>query len=89
MVQDIRDAVRILRRSPGLSLAVILSMALGIGANSAAFSPVHTLLLRPLPVHAPEELVEPISWLPDSDAPRSNAFAWKHYAHFRDRAQAF
>ena len=41
---------------------------------------------RPLPVHAPDELVEPISWLPASDAPRANAFAWKHFTHYRDHA---
>ncbi len=89
MLQNLRYAARMLRRSPGLAAAVILSMALGIGANTAIFSLLHTLLLKPLPVHAPEELVEPISWLPQSDAPRANAFAWKHYAHFRDHAQAF
>ncbi len=89
LVQDLRYAVRMLRRSPGFAAAAILSMALGIGANTAIFSLIHTLLLRPLPVHAPQELVEPISWLPESDAPRANAFAWKHYTHFRAHARAF
>ncbi|HYE87815.1 MAG TPA: ABC transporter permease [Vicinamibacterales bacterium] len=89
LIQDLRYAARTLRRSPGFAVAAILSMALGIGSNTAIFSLVHTLLLRPLPVHAPEQLVEPISWLPDSDAPRANAFAWKHFIHFRDHAHAF
>ena len=89
LLQDLRYAVRMLRRSPGFAAAAILSMALGIGANTAIFSLIHTLLLRPLPVQAPQELVEPISWLPESDAPRANAFAWKHYTHFRDHARAF
>ena len=88
-MQDLRYAVRMLRRSPGLAAAAILSMTLGIGANTAIFSLLHTLLLRPLPVHAPDELVEPISWLPDSDTPRANAFAWKHFTHYRDHAQSF
>ena len=89
LLQDLQYAVRMLGRSPGFAAAAILSMALAIGANTAIFSLIHTLLLRPLPVHAPEELVEPISWLPQSDAPRANAFAWKHYVHFRDQAKAF
>ena len=89
LLQDLRYAVRMLRRSPGFAAAAILSMALGIGANTAIFSLIHTLLLRPLPVQAPQELVEPISWLPRSDAPRANAFAWKHYTHFRDHARTF
>ncbi len=89
LLQDLRYAVRMLGRSPGFAAAAILSMALGIGANTATFSLIHTLLLQPLPVQAPEELVEPISWLPESDSPRANAFAWKHYTHFRDHARAF
>jgi putative ABC transport system permease protein len=89
LLQDVHYAVRMLRRSPGFAAAAILSMALGIGANTAIFSLIHTLLLRPLPVQAPEELVEPISWLPQSDAPRANAFAWTHYTHFRDHSRAF
>jgi hypothetical protein len=86
LLQDLRYAVRMLRRSPGFAAVAILSMALGIGANTAIFSLIHTLLLRPLPVQAPEELVEPISWLPQLDAPRANAFASKHYAFPRPRA---
>jgi predicted permease len=87
--QDVRYALRMGRRGPGFTAAVIISMALGIGANTAIYSLIHTLVLRPLPVRSPQELVEPLSWLPGSDTPRSNSFMWKHYMHWRDHAQSF
>lgn len=57
MTQDFQLAVRSIRKSPFLSLAVILSLALGIGANTAIFSLMDQMLLRALPVERPQELV--------------------------------
>ncbi|MBZ5591600.1 MAG: ABC transporter permease [Acidobacteriia bacterium] len=56
-MQDIRYAVRLLRRSPGFTILVVLILALGIGANSAIFNVVHTMLFQPLPVRAASHLV--------------------------------
>jgi predicted permease len=57
MVQDIRYGVRQIRNSPGFSIVAILSLALGIGANTAIFTLLNAILLRSLPVHDPEELL--------------------------------
>jgi predicted permease len=54
--QDVRDAVRALRRSPGFALVTIATLALGIGANTALFSIFNSLIMRPLPVRDPGSL---------------------------------
>ncbi len=78
LVQDMRYAVRLLRRNPGFALVAVLSLALGIGANTAAFSLADAVLLRPMPVDRPSEIVALTSRV------GSRSFEGLSYPEFRD-----
>ena len=85
---DLRYALRLMRRNPGFTTVAVLSLALGIGANTAIFSLFNTVMLRTLPVSHPEQLVELLQKYPGE--PRGNGYySWPTYEHFRDHNHVF
>jgi putative ABC transport system permease protein len=90
VLQDVRYGVRVLARSPGFTAIAVVSLAIGIGANCAIFSFADALLLRPLPVARPNEVltVGSRSSLEALDA-SSLAASYRDYLDIRDRNRTF
>ena len=95
LLQDVRYALRQLRKSPAFTLTVILTLALGIGANAAVFTLFDQVLLRMLPVEQPKELVR-FQWTGSFSGSGSsfggditNYFSYPMYKDLRDQNQVF
>jgi putative ABC transport system permease protein len=95
LIQNLRFGIRQLRKSPGFALTVVLTLALGIGANAAVFSLFDQVLLRMLPVQQPKELVRFV-WTGGFSGSASsfggdlsNYFSYPMYKDLRDQNQVF
>ena len=87
LLQDLKYALRALRKSPAFSLVAVLTLALGIGANTAIFSLVDAVLLRPLPgIEDPGRLVSLWRMQPND---QFESLGFPDYADYRDRSRSF
>src|SRR5262245_18453309 len=90
MITDIRYALRMLTKNPAFACVVVLTLALGIGANAAIFSLLDTVLLQSLPVPHPEQLVVLSEYEPSRGGPGlDSSFSYPMYLDLRDRNSAF
>jgi predicted permease len=94
LLQDARYGIRAFVKSPLLSLTIIMTLALGIGANTAIFSLVNAIVLKPLPVHDPGKLVivgDPsiVHLRTDGAPPRVDMFSYPLYRNLNDANQVF
>ena len=89
LLQDLRYGLRMLRKNPGFTAVAVLTLALGIGANTAVFSLVDTILLRPLPYRNPAELVLVSETVPQMGGDMEVGVAAGEYLDYRDRNRSF
>src|ERR1700753_3554439 len=97
MLADLRDAIRQLRKAPGFTATVVITLALGIGATTPIVTLVHQVMLKSLPVTKQDELwrigdkIRCCNWggyTQDDDGDFS-LFSWEAYTHFREHTPEF
>ena len=97
MLTDLREALRQLRKAPGITTTAVITLALGIGATTAIFTLVHQVMLKSLPVTRPDELwrigdkVRCCNWggYTQGDDGDFSLFSWEAYKNFRAHTPEF
>jgi putative ABC transport system permease protein len=88
LIQDLRHSVRMLRKAPGFTSIALLTLALGIGANTLIFSAVNAILLRPLPYPEPARLMNIMSTQPSHDIDRMTV-SLEDYHDWKEQGRSF
>jgi predicted permease len=88
VLRDLRYGARALRKSPGFSLTAVLTLALSVGANTAIFSVIYALLLKPLPFPAPSKIVEIYNVFPKAGLPKEPCSIIQ-YLEYKDQTVSY
>jgi len=87
MWSDIRYGLRAMRRAPGFAIAVAITLGLGVGVNGMVFGYIDGLLFRPVPAHAPEQLVAMFNV--DTKSKQPDQMGYEDFLDFRDKSGVF
>jgi putative ABC transport system permease protein len=89
LIADLRFGLRLLLQKPGITLVAVATLALGIGANTAIFSVVNGVLLRPLPYAEPQDLVMVFQDLSRRDGPSTEWVSFENFSDWREQNEVF
>jgi predicted permease len=87
ILKDLRYAIRMLAKTPGVTFVALITLALGIGANTAIFSSVSAFTSRPLPVPRPAQLIRPVEIAEDRGT--SDSFSYPDFVDYRNQSTVF
>ncbi|MGA9770728.1 MAG: ABC transporter permease [Blastocatellia bacterium] len=90
LIQDLRYGVRMLLKKPGFTLVAVITLALGIGANTAIFSVINAVLLKPLSYAEPDRLLQLFAVFPDEGSdPEIKTVSWPDFVDIKSQSQSF